>query len=438
MPESRVPSVHPSPNYASDGTFSALENLLYTAFRELDVSIERRDLLSLSAVVGGCMAGECRRYHNLDHIFEICIGTDPVVSLAILFHDTVYFELDGGLPDAAVGLLDDALHVGDCGPEWSAFDVTGDPLRALVSQIFGIVPGARHAAREGMNELASALLAARSLKEHLDLPVLSRVIACIEATIPFRGRGAEALLAARLAEADRACALGLGDEGVRAAVRQAVLTANCDVGNFGDEFFDGFLKHTWLLIQESSPDLGTRQHRFQDFYEGFAKMETFLEGLEPDRIFRSYLDTPSRLELQALQENARMNLNRAVRFLREKRLACRVLESFAPVCDDGGAAFSYTGLCSSTPEEQRYLTVPAGERARDVDPGVLRVLLHERGYSDFAGWEGESPAAYLYAVLGDGASDRLLGTPKHECLLDALPSSVVTSIETWGAARIER
>ena len=96
-------SIDAGTNCASVGEFSSLENIFHTALLDLDVSIESRDLLSLAAVVDGCMAGDRRRYHGLDHIFDLCIGKDPVVSLALLFHDTVYFEVDGGdLPDLRI------------------------------------------------------------------------------------------------------------------------------------------------------------------------------------------------------------------------------------------------------------------------------------------------------------------------------------------------
>ena len=109
-----------------------------------------------------------RSYHTVEHVFAVDDGTDAIGSLAVLFHDTVYCEVDGGLPRGLEPHLSDALEVDGDHVELGAFDPKEDPLRALVARLFGFTPGQAVTFQTGLNELASALLAVRALRSHLD------------------------------------------------------------------------------------------------------------------------------------------------------------------------------------------------------------------------------------------------------------------------------
>src|SRR5688500_1833405 len=165
-------------------TLQRLVTMFRAAMEQLGKSPTEADLEGWAVLIHMSMSGRGRSYHTVDHVFDVNGGSDAIGSLAVLFHDTVYCEVDGGLPRGLEPHLGDALHVdgnrvglGPCDPE-------SDVLRALVAQLFGYTPG--QAVTSGVNELASALLSVRALRSHLDLGELAQVVTCIEATIAFR------------------------------------------------------------------------------------------------------------------------------------------------------------------------------------------------------------------------------------------------------------
>jgi hypothetical protein len=236
-------------------TLQRLVEMFRAAMAELSKSPSDADLERWAVLIHASMSGRGRSYHTVEHVFDLAGGHDAIGTLAVLFHDTVYCEVDGGLPRGLETHLGDALlvdgeHVG-LGP----FDPGEDVLRALVAQLFGFTPGQAVTHRTGLNELASALFAVRALRSHLSAAELAQVVTCIEATIAFRPPEAEEILAQRLAEADLAHGLGLGAEGVEQAIRRAVTVANRDIGNFAYDDAAAFLSHTWEILPETNPRL---------------------------------------------------------------------------------------------------------------------------------------------------------------------------------------
>ncbi|HHH28836.1 MAG TPA: hypothetical protein ENK57_10900, partial [Polyangiaceae bacterium] len=230
---------------------SRLADMFRDAMSDLGQTPELADLERWAVVIHSSMSGRGRSYHTVDHVFQVGEGNDAIGTLAILFHDTVYCEVDGGIPRALEPALADALHIDGDHVELGEFDPEASVFRALVARIFGFEPGQRVTFQSGLNELASALLAARTLQTHLDMRTIAEVVTCIEATIPFREQGAEEILATRLAQADVEHGLGLGEAGVDRAVRRAVEVANRDIANFAYEDPAAFLSHTWEILPET-------------------------------------------------------------------------------------------------------------------------------------------------------------------------------------------
>lgn len=400
------------------------------AMEGLGKSPDVADLEKWAVVIHSSMSGRGRSYHTVDHVFQVNGESDPIGSLAILFHDTVYCEVDGGLPRGLEGVLGDALHVEGDHVELGACDPKVDVLRALVARIFGFTPGQRVTFQSGLNELASALLAVRSLHSHLDIATLAQVVACIEATIPFRPQEAEEQLAERLMEADREHGLGLGEEGVVHAVTRAAEVANRDVANFAYQDPSAFLSHTWEILPETSPTLRMPAYTLGEYRDAMGKMEGFLRTLAADRVFRVFRDTPSPEELVSLRERASKNLVRGARYLRQKVLAARLLGSFASLTGGDAPVSLFMGDLPFESESQRLENLlPETETvADDVDPSVYR-LLHEGRKKDSGFDLRHSPlAAHLYARLGDAATDAVVKEEDGWPLLDALPADVVLAI----------
>lgn len=417
---------------------------LVTMFRSAMVALGKAptdaDLEGWAVLVHASMSGRGRSYHTIEHVFDVSEGPRPpdaIGTLAILFHDTVYCEVDGGLPRGLAAHLGDALRVDGEKVELGPFDPDEDRLRALVAQLFGFTPGQAITFQTGLNELASALLAVRALRSHLNLRELAEVVACIEATISFRPRHAEDALAARLAVADATYGLGLGSEGVDQAVRRAVRVANRDVANFAFEDAAAFLSHTWEILPEANPTLRVPAYTLGEYREALARMERFLAVLEPERVFRTYGGEPSEPELAGLRARSGANIARGVRYLRQKLLSARVLESLAILSGgDGPVALFMGDLPNARPSLRLEQLLPSPNViAADVDGALLRLLVEGRQREVGFDLRHSPLAAYMYARMGDAETDRVLASADGWPLLEALPPGMVAEL-TAACARV--
>jgi len=418
-------------------TLSRLAEMFRQAMEGLGEDVDDADLEKWAVAIHSSMSGRGRSYHTVEHVFTVNGGNDPIGSLAILFHDTVYCEVDGGLPRGLERVLGDALKVDHDHVELGAFEPEDDPLRALVARIFGFTPGQPVTFQSGLNELASALLAVRSLKTHLDLRTLAEVVTCIEATIPFRPQEAEDLLAERLAVADQEHDLGLGEAGVEKAVRRAVEVANRDVGNFAYEDPGAFLSHTWEILPETNPTLRMPAYTLGEYRQAMTKMEGFFSGLRSDRVFRVFRGTPSGPDYEAMLRRADKNLERGARYLKQKVLAARVLESLANLTGGDAPVSLFMGDLPTEAHSQRLeeLLGESPTLIEDCDPAVFRLLSEGRNKDSGFDLRHSPLAARLYAQLGDGASDRALAEDDGWPLLRALPPELVAHV-TRATAKI--
>ncbi len=395
------------------------------------------DLEQWAVLIHASMSGRGRSYHTVEHVFDVNGDADAIGSLAILFHDTVYCEVDGGLPRGLESHLGDALCVDGGHVELGSFDPQQDPLRALVAQIFGFTPGQAVTFQTGLNELASALLAVRALRSHLSVSELAQVVACIEATIPFRPPGIEETLAARLFEADAAHSLGLATPGVHTSVRRAVRVANRDVGNFAYEDAGAFLSHTWEILPEINPTLRAPAYTLGEYRVAMTKMEGFLASLEPERVIREFRGAPEPAELAELRRRVAINLARGVRYLKQKLLSARILETLAQLTGGDAPVSLFMGdLPNEKPSLRLEHLLPPSctPSVPDVDAEVLRLLIDGRKKESGFDLRHSPLAAYVYAELGDERSDRARAAADGWPLLEAIPEAMVALVARACAA----
>ncbi|MFK7989931.1 MAG: hypothetical protein AB8I08_28180 [Sandaracinaceae bacterium] len=411
-------------------TLQRLAEKFRSAMHALGKSPEEPDLEKWAVLIHSSMSGRGRSYHTVEHVFQVDGGVDAIGTLAILFHDTVYCEIDGGLPRGLEQYLGDALQVDGDHVELGPFDPKEDTMRALTARIFGFTPGQAVTFQTGLNELASALLAVRSLDSHLSPAELAQVVTCIEATIPFRPQEAEETLATRLTEADGEHGLGLGDEGVAVAVRRAVRVANSDVGNFAYDDAAAFLSHTWEIIPETNPTLRAPAYTLGEYRQAMAKMESFLRNLDAGRVFRTFRGTPSDEALADMLGRAKANLRRGSRYLRQKHLAARFLETLADLSGGDAPVSLFMGDLPSEAVGLRleHLMAKPTPTAADADPTVFRLLVEGRKKDSGFDLRHSPLAAHFYAEMGDAKSDAVLDAEDGWPLLEALPSALSARI----------
>jgi hypothetical protein len=201
------------------------------AWEGLGLDLPRSRTEALAVGVFTAMGGPLRRFHSLGHLFRFR-PADPLEILAVLYHDVVYWSVDGAWPPGFEPAL---TAVAGSGQSWAALEAGAPvPFYDDLLALFGLKPG-DPVGKTGANELFSALAFASVLGDDLGRDRTLAVAACIEGTIPFRGPGARKTLH------DRLLTLGIPAAEADAWVARAVRMANQDVGDFRHEDAGTFL-----------------------------------------------------------------------------------------------------------------------------------------------------------------------------------------------------
>ncbi len=406
---------------------SALRRLVTSfegALEALNAKPTPEQLERWSVIVHECMSARGRSFHNVEHVFDIAAGGDPAEVLAALYHDTVYYQVDGGLPAKLSTLLADTIEVSEGTVKLAPFDPTADPARALVAAIFGFSPGQVLSPFAGLNEVLSTLLVARTVGPAIPTRTLALVACCIEATIPFRkpaadGRTAADALAARLSEVDGRFGLKLSAADRLQAVQRAVRLANRDVANFAFEDTARFLDNTWKLLPETNQALRSESaYTVREYRGALQKMEGFLSNLDPKVIFAGFQGAPPPAEVEELTRRAARNLRLGSRYLRAKLLAAHVLEALAEASGGDAPIALFMG---DLPDPHGGVRVERLEErlppdpsppAADVDEEVWRLLAHGRSTKSGFDIQHSPLAAMLYRAQGDVSTDAMLAAAR--------------------------
>jgi len=388
--------------------------LMVSALEGLEAQVSMAQAEQLAMVVHSSMESPRRRYHCSAHALYMCEGMAPRQVLAALFHDVVYYQLDNGFPPRVTNLLQPlvGLQGADLVLRKS---IAEDPAMQLCLEIFGFQAGQVLPLFKGLNEFLSAVVAVRLLEPFLKPADLIAVVACIEATVPFRppeadGRDSAMLLAGRVRVQGQQ-RLGLAGEELGAFVasvmREAVGVGNRDVSGFAEQHPGKFLSGTWLLIEESNAPLAAvGVYTLQDYRQALSRMHDFLQRLQAERVFQHYAGIPSVDEYQQLVHAADTNLRFAVSFLQLKIVSIAIVEALAMETGGNCPVSMFLGDIRSTGEQpervENYL--PTGPDTPDLDPQLLQVLEVGRP-GDISNDLAVSPlTAFIYRSLGHEGS----------------------------------
>lgn len=392
-------------------TINRFISVLDGAFQGLPVQVGMVETERMAMIVHYAMESKTRAYHTSDHVFGMCKGMKPLQVLAALFHDIVYYQLDGGFPVHCADLLQGVVRA-EAGTLMLEPIQPEDTALSLCAALFGMAPGQVLPLHGGLNEFLSAVVAARLLQAHLRAADLVVVIACMEATIAFRkpdghGRTAVERLACRVHQQYRLLFPQLGDDAVAARVTSAlwdvVALANRDVGSFTESDPGLFLSTTWLLIEESNAPLAVAgMYSVQEYRLGLARMEGFLSGLDPMAIFQCYQGYPAPGEVARLGAAARRNIAFACDFLGAKIASIAIVEALALCTGTDGPISMFLGDIRSNcgrPQRVEDFLPPVGNTAV-VNPDLLRVLEQGRTLESAHDLTGSPITAFVYRCIG--------------------------------------
>ncbi|MDD9952646.1 MAG: hypothetical protein OXT67_13890 [Zetaproteobacteria bacterium] len=276
------------------------------------------------------MSGPSRFYHSPEHVLELSDHMDPLNTIAALFHDIVYYQVDGGL----LSYIHAQIH-----PYYNS--VNGilfvreqneqDFIYETALAIFDYAPGQQLLPSRGQNEFLSAIFAVKQMENVLSKAELVSICASIEATIPFRG-GTDAFtqLEARIQKFNIDQTLGISQEEIAKIMQRAVTISNRDVANFAFEDPADFLAQTWRLLPETNARLSaSNMYTIREYRIALYKMEGFLSNIRPEMIYQQYKGTPSTEHYQGLIARCRSNLSIASVYMKSKVYAMGVLEALA-------------------------------------------------------------------------------------------------------------
>lgn len=373
-------------------------------------------LAPVAEIVIQSMTGVWRRFHTVHHVFQVGGDDDPVEQLAGLFHDVVYLQVDQRIPLNLAARLTpyvrEVIALDGSGSEKlrirDAADCADDAEFLAVRRLFGLDFGDELPPFSGLNEFLSALVAAKVLAPVFEPAVIVQVIACIEATIPFRVAkagtpDASEVLRGRLAALVAELSLGWSASEIDAVVRRGVRLANRDVQGFASDDVAVFLDDTWHLIPETNHNLlSSSTYTVRDYRVSLQKMHGFLSSLRPEAVFRRFDNEPDEATHAARVVAAARNLGIARHYLGAKLVSIAFLEAlslrFAP-------EVALSALMGELAQDDAYSIgtlesllppLPPAAAPRDDIEAAVRSLLEQGRHVDVQYDIRHSPIAALF------------------------------------------
>ena len=81
------------------------------------------------------MTSQARHFHDVDHVLDISSDLGPIQTLAALFHDVVYYQVDGGFLPMQFKILGDAIHIEGDEVFLVEFETGSDPILEMTTAV---------------------------------------------------------------------------------------------------------------------------------------------------------------------------------------------------------------------------------------------------------------------------------------------------------------
>jgi hypothetical protein len=427
------------------GTIHRSIHLLLTALNELGAEMPLPGVEKVAIMINQAMTAEARSFHTPEHVFDLVDPGNPYMTLAALFHDLVYYQVDHGFIPQIAEALESTIEPWDKGLRVRPGVGHGDRQLALCMAVFDVRQGQILAPFGGMNEFLSALVMGRKLGAVVKEEDLILSIACIEATIPFRPHDADGAtpaerLGQRLQAASGNLGLELDRQKIEQAVRWAVTFANRDVANFAERDVTRFLDNTWKLLPETNPSLRTQGvYSIRSYRTALQKMEGFLQSLDPATIFAQYRGAPPEGEYKEMMRRGEHNVSTAREYLGIKLLTAAILEALAEISGGDAPVSLFMGDIGARQKGSRladYLPEEKPSAGLRLDKTLHDLLAFGRASASSFDLQNSPLSLFIYLHLGaDGFRD-LLGAARKmfdgglapAAFLDSLPARMIREI----------
>ena len=78
------------------GTVQKLIDIFNRSCQRLDTHVSLEKLEELAVTIHRGMTAQARNFHTLEHVFSFIDPEDPIRTLAALYHDIIYYQVDMG------------------------------------------------------------------------------------------------------------------------------------------------------------------------------------------------------------------------------------------------------------------------------------------------------------------------------------------------------
>lgn len=388
-----------------------LINVIEDALQQLGALYSLNYVEQLSILVHEAMTAPNRKFHSMEHIFDVMADEkNSYHVLAAIFHDIVYYNVDGGFTEQIDQTLKPYVEF-----EVEQFFIrkkalVKDDVYSLVNNVFGYKAGQPLLPFNGMNEYLSSLVAAKMLIPVIGVKNTMPIVACIEASIPFRkpnedGKSCFHLLEERIYKLNQTKKWNYTNEQIDSILEISLNFANHDVMGFSDKQSAHFLDNTWKLLPESNPTLLTNKvYTIKKYRQALEKMEHFFNQIDPALIFHSYKNSPSVSEFERMQNQAKYNVAMGRLYLAGRLLSTSILEALSEVSGGDAPVVMFLGSNAKGNFESKHEFNALIRQAKvflaeDVDSNVLSLFEFESNGSilDFR----KTPlAGFVYKNLG--------------------------------------
>lgn len=381
------------------------------AFKNLEIQVQDTDIEELSLLVYNQLSSARRQFHNIKHVLKVCEPLqNPLEIIAALFHDIVYYQVDGKVPEQHINHINTLVDLSDI-TKPSIRENYEDKLFSFCVDIFNYKSG-QIVSISGMNELLSAYIASLALEPFLNEVQILTVIVAIECTIPFRmsnGNGISHFegLEEVIKNACQKHHIEVTEEGIIEIIKSGINLANSDVDNFGDKDTKIFLDNTWALISESNQHISlvkSYAYSIRSYREALMRMEKFLNFLNPASVFHSYQGVPARKLYNKINRYAHKNIDIARQYLGAKLLSMAIVEAIA--IETGGDAPMALFMGEARDEEnyipraEDFLPTLDLNNTLKINPIVLKVLQDTRSSELNFDMKHSPLSAHIYKFLG--------------------------------------
>ncbi len=438
-----------------NSSIKRLTDIYLVAFNRLGVTCSRQKARKLAQVVQLAMSAHGRNYHNLDHVFSFVDPDEPISTLAGMYHDVVYYQVDQGFTPEILAIiipyiyeLEGEFYISKNIPE-------KERLVWMTLDIFDLKAGQKLTSVDALNEFLSALVLVKELGGIVETKDLLQMIVCIESTIPFRGRGKTGLtpfelMAKRLRNVTKKyCDSPMKARDIEKTIKTSVTFSNKDIGNFSESDPARFLDNTWKLLPETNAALRNRDaYSIRSYRLALQKMRSFMLFVTPDLVFNQYRGVPSDSEYRNMLKLAEDNILVAREYLRVRLVAIAVLEALAQISGGDTPLSIFMGeLSDQTGESPRIEDfLPAIPTPPWVDNApVIRDLL-EVGRASESNFDTRNSRLSLFVFKSltpekmdeamINSSEYFSGKLSPEDYLDRMDKNMVTAIAHASASMV--